>query len=96
MHIILYTLLTVGFNLSMIQVNITWDANSADAPMHDFFVGFSSTNISNGDIMPFTATHGHQHILTYHANLVSNLIFYISIRAVNKAGTEATKVRFTF
>ena len=71
---------------------MTWECTDTESTIHDYMVALSSTSAGNEDIMPFTSSHGKAYFITYHPNLVDHQEFYISIKAINKAGLEGTKV----
>ena len=71
---------------------MTWEGTDEESTIHDYMIALSSTSAGNGDIMPFTSSHGHQYFITYHPNLVDFEEFYVHVRARNKAGLEVTSV----
>ena len=77
---------------ALFQFELTWVGTDAESTIHDYMIALSSTSAGNGDIMPFTSSHGNVYFITYHPNLVDRQEFYISIKAINKAGLEGTKV----
>ena len=71
---------------------MTWTGTDTESTVHDYMVALSSTDTPHGDIMPFKSSHGHDYFKTYHPNLVDFQEFYVSVKAINKAGLEAVQV----
>ena len=71
---------------------MTWEGTDKESTVHDYTIALSSTDAAQGDIMPYKNSHGQQHFITYHPNLVDFQDFYISVKAINKAGLDSVQV----
>lgn len=68
-------------------VKITWQGEDAESDMEEYYIGMGGdrTTSSAPDLLPFTPTHGHPSYHARHAGLGHGDLFFVFLRAVNKA-----------
>ena len=78
-----------------LQLKVDWTGADPESDIYDCEVGLASEGSNVADVMPFTSTHGHQHILTYHPNMCDGQTVNLLVKAINKAGTETVEVQIS-
>ena len=73
-------------------VKITWQGQDEESQLEEYYIGMGGdrTASSAPDLLPYTATHGHTSYHARHAGLGHGDLFFIFVRAVNKAGLSTT------
>ncbi|XP_067684738.1 uncharacterized protein [Haliotis asinina] len=73
---------------------VNWTGIDTESGIHDYELGLMSypSGEAAPDILPFTSTHHHPQYQGYHPPLSEGQEFYITIKAINKAGLTAIEV----
>ncbi|XP_078658232.1 uncharacterized protein LOC144903715, partial [Branchiostoma floridae x Branchiostoma belcheri] len=76
------------------HLHVHWEGWDDESGIADYEVGLSSTKtaIDSPDIHPYTSTKSHPELRLYHPNLAQGAVFYIIIRATNRALLSTSKV----
>lgn len=69
-------------------LKVAWDGQDSESDMEDYEVGIGSDKATHSapDLLPWTSTHGHPVYHARHSGLGHGDIFFVFLRAVNKAG----------
>ncbi|XP_078575733.1 uncharacterized protein LOC144861637 [Branchiostoma floridae x Branchiostoma japonicum] len=76
------------------HLHVQWEGWDVESGIADYEVGLSSTEsgAASPDIHPYTSTKSHPELTLYHPNLAQGALFYIVIRATNRALLSTSKV----
>ncbi|KAI8512028.1 hypothetical protein Bbelb_111280 [Branchiostoma belcheri] len=76
------------------HLHVQWEGWDAESGIADSEVDLSSTKSAtvSPDIHPYTSTKSHPELRLYHPNLAQGALFYIVVRATNRALLSTTKV----
>ena len=71
-------------------LRLRWAGRDEQSPTEEFYVGLGLDRTSSSPaLLAFTPTHGRQSYHARHAGLGHGALFYVFLRAVNKAGLQA-------
>ena len=71
---------------------MTWFGEDPESDLQSYEFSLGSSETSQQDILPLTATSGHRHYETYHPHLSNGGEFFVHITATNGAGLQTTAV----
>ncbi|XP_078573997.1 uncharacterized protein LOC144860568 isoform X2 [Branchiostoma floridae x Branchiostoma japonicum] len=76
------------------HLHVQWEGWDDESGIADYEVGLSSTEsgAASPDIHPYTSSKSHPELTLYHPNLAQGALFYIVIRATNRALLSTSKV----
>ncbi|CAH1242631.1 Hypp6913 [Branchiostoma lanceolatum] len=76
------------------HLHVQWEGWDDESGIADYEVGLSSIEsaVVSPDIHPYTSTRSHPELKLYHPNLAQGALFYVVIRATNRALLSTSKV----
>ncbi|XP_022102003.1 uncharacterized protein LOC110985345 [Acanthaster planci] len=83
------------------HVTISWTGEDAESSIYDYEIGLSSQPSNpvpdqpsdpTPDLVTFTSTSGHDHFVMYHPHISHGSVFYLVLKATNKAQLASFKV----
>ncbi|XP_022100380.1 uncharacterized protein LOC110984469 isoform X2 [Acanthaster planci] len=75
------------------HVIISWAGDDAESSIYDYEIGLSTNPINpTPDLVTFTSTSGHDHFVMYHPHISHGVVFYLALKATNKAQLSTYKV----
>ena len=77
----------------VIQIDMTWSGEDLDSGIYNYQVALSTKPDNYPDIVQFLSTHSHNHFNFYHPGLYDGQLFYIRLKAQNRAGLVTNKVK---
>ena len=77
----------------MFQIDMTWSGEDLDSGIYNYQVALSTKPDNYPDIVQFLSTHSHNHFNFYHPGLYDGQLFYIRLKAQNRAGLVTNKVK---
>ena len=70
------------------HINLRWDVSESGSQIQDYFIGFGDNPQGNPNIVGYHSTNRKPYYRQKHEGIGGNLIFYIFIKAVNRARLE--------
>ncbi|XP_038071216.1 uncharacterized protein LOC119740085 [Patiria miniata] len=75
------------------HLTISWTGVDPESSIYDYEIGLSSDPSNpTPDLVTFRSTSGHDHFVMYHPHISQGNVFYLVLKAVNKAQASTVKV----
>ncbi|XP_022105050.1 uncharacterized protein LOC110986986 isoform X2 [Acanthaster planci] len=75
------------------HVTISWTGDDVESSIYDYEIGLSTDPLNpTPDLVTFTSTSGHDHFVMYHPHISQGAVFYLALKATNKAQLSTLKV----
>ena len=76
-----------------IKLSISWKSSDDNSGIFDFEVGLSTAAQNAApDLVAYRSTARHDHYVVYHPLVAQDSIFYVFVKAINKAQVSDSKV----
>ncbi|XP_038057739.1 uncharacterized protein LOC119729229 [Patiria miniata] len=75
------------------HVTISWTGGDTESAMYNYEIGLSSDPSNpTPDLVTFMSTSGHDHFVMYHPHISQGAVFFLVLKAINKAQLSTSKV----
>ena len=75
-------------------MSISWMGLEEESAIFDYEIGLSSDSANpTPDLEAFRSTSGHDHTVMYHPRISQGSVFYLVLKAINRAQLSTTKVK---